>query len=161
MMIALYVVLSMAAKIPVVAHISLDLGYIVLAVTCYHTGCVPSMIVGSTGCVIVSMLTTGWFPLGWMLGNLEIGAICGKAYQRGYRPHGFTINCLITVTAVAIGILGVKTIIECALYEIPLAVKLPKNAAACAIDAVTMCIGVALARSHAIVRLFGKHWLYA
>lgn len=30
--VAMYVVLSMIAKIPVIAHISLDLGYIVLAV---------------------------------------------------------------------------------------------------------------------------------
>ena len=70
--IAMYVVLSMIAKIPVIAHISLDLGYIVLAVYCYHMGAVSGMIVGGAGCVLVSLLTTGWFPPGWFAGNLLI-----------------------------------------------------------------------------------------
>lgn len=44
--IALYVVLSMTVKIPLIAHISLDLGYIVFAFYCYHFGTVSGMIVG-------------------------------------------------------------------------------------------------------------------
>ena len=74
--VAMYVVLSMIAKIPVIAHISLDLGYIVLAVYCYHMGAVSGMIVGGAGCVLVSLLTTGWFPPGWFAGNLLIGLWC-------------------------------------------------------------------------------------
>ena len=161
MMVAMYVVLSMVAKIPVIAHISLDLGYIVLAVTCYHMGCIPGMIVGGVGCVMVSMLVSGWFPPGWMLGNIAIGAICGKVYQRGYRQNGMVINCLITVVAVAIGILCIKTVIECYLYGIPIMVKVPKNAVAFIMDTAVMCIGLIFARSKAMIRLFGKYWLYA
>lgn len=44
--IALYVVLSMTLKIPIVGHIGLDLGYVVLAVYAYLLGCIPAMIVG-------------------------------------------------------------------------------------------------------------------
>ena len=51
--IALYVVLSMMAKIPVIAHISLDLGYLAFAVYLYHIGTLPGTIVGTAGCIAV------------------------------------------------------------------------------------------------------------
>ena len=80
--IALYVVLSMSMKIPLIAHISLDLGYIAFALYCYHFGAISGMIVGGVGCVLISLITTGWFPPGWFLGNLVIGLICGCLYKK-------------------------------------------------------------------------------
>ena len=80
--IALYVVLSMSMKIPLIAHISLDSGYIAFALYCYHFGAIPGMIVGGVGCVLISLITTGWFPPGWFLGNLVIGLICGCLYKK-------------------------------------------------------------------------------
>lgn len=57
--IALYVCVSMLIKIPVVGHISLDLGYIVLAVYCYTYGGISGAIVGCCGCFLVSLIASG------------------------------------------------------------------------------------------------------
>lgn len=144
--IALYVVLSMTAKIPVISHISLDLGYVALAVFCYHFGGVTGAIVGGAGCAIISMLTSGWFPPGWFAGNILIGASCGYIYSRKGTTAAFIFNAIFSVIAVAIGIILVKSAIECNLYSIPFAVKLPKNAIAAAMDAGVMILGLFVAR---------------
>lgn len=147
--IALYVVLSMSMKIPLIAHISLDLGYVAFALYCYHFGAISGMIVGGVGCVLISLITTGWFPPGWFLGNLVIGLICGRLYK-----HNATIsNIIITIIAVAIGILGIKTVIECKLYGIPYAVKIPKNAIAFITDAIVMSAGTLFAQNKTIERV--------
>lgn len=141
--IALYVALSMTAKIPVIGHSSLDLGYIVFAVYCYYFGSIVGMAVGSIGCLFVSLLTTGWIPLGWIAGNMIIGLIVGRVEENSGLS---TIKRIIAVSfAVFIGIFCVKTAIECALYSIPLAVKAPKSALVSVMDAVVMSIGTWLA----------------
>lgn len=141
--IALYVALSMVAKIPLfVGHLAFDLGYIVMAVYAMQIGAVSAAIVGGCGCVAVSMLASGWFPAGWLLGNIIIGLICGSTYDYK-RPAR---NIIITILAVFLGILSVKTLIECSLYEIPFLVKLPKNLVAATVDAITMSFGAAFAR---------------
>ena len=43
---ALYFVLSALLKIPVVGNITLDLGYIALAVGAVYLGAVPAMVIG-------------------------------------------------------------------------------------------------------------------
>ena len=153
--IALYVVLSMTAKIPLIGHISLDLGYIALAVYCYHLGIIPGMVVGGAGCVIISMLTTGWFPVGWLVGNLIIAAACGALYRHDGSNMSTAYNVVVSILAVAVGILVAKTAIECKLYGVPLAVKIPKNAVAFAVDAVVMSIGCVFAQRGPITKLYG------
>lgn len=133
----------MILKIPVVGHISLDLGYIVLAVFCYLYGPAVGAAIGAGGCTIVSLLASGWFPIGWLLGNLFIGWLCGKRYRESESVKW--MDFAWTITAVVVGILGIKTVIECCLYGIPLLVKLPKNLIAAVMDAAVMCMGVALA----------------
>ena len=141
--IALYVAISMLLKIPLgIGYIALDLGYIIFAVYCYTFGPTIGAIVGVVGSMLVSLLSSGMFPLGWMLGQLIIGVICGNAYTRCHKPW---LNVLITIVAVALGILGIKTAVECTLYGIPLAVKLAKNGVAAATDAVVMVIGLGVA----------------
>lgn len=141
--IALYVVLSMTVKIPLVGHASLDLGYIVLAVYCYHFGSIAGMVVGGIGCMFVSLLTSGWFPPGWIVGNIFIGFIVGFV---GKKQNASTLKRIIAVfLSVFLGIFCAKTLIECALYSIPLAVKVPKSAIVFLTDAIVMCIGTLLA----------------
>ena len=149
--IALYVALSMTAKIPIVGHISLDLGYIVLAVYCYIYGPIAGAIVGAAGCTLVSLLASGWFPLGWLLGNLYIGYFTGRFYIPDLVADDFSHrktlehNLILTVVAVFVGIFCIKSVVEHLMYGIPYAVKLPKNAVAFLIDAIVMCIGVCIA----------------
>lgn len=137
--IALYVAVSMSVKIPLlVGHIALDLGYIVLAVYCLMFGGVTGAIVGGAGCVLVSLLAYGMFPIGWMLGNIMVGFMCGKLY----RDRKTIQNMIVSVVAVFIGVLVIKTSVECVMYGIPLAVKIPKNGIAFIADSLTMCVGV-------------------
>lgn len=139
--IALYVCLSMTVKIPLIAHISLDFGYIVLAVYCYHFGPISGAIVGGCGCVLVSLITSGWFPPGWLIGNVLIGVICGLSYE-----HDKPIkNMVISIFMVIIGIFWIKTVVECTMYNIPYEVKTVSNGVAAITDSIVMCIGVFIA----------------
>lgn len=148
---ALYVVVSMLIKIPVVGHISLDLGYIVFAVFCYTFGPVVGIATGAIGCLLVSLLASGWIPHGWILGQVLIGLIAGvlgnKRRNSSYTWKTRVIDCVIICLVVLLGIGGIKTAVECPLYSIPLAVKLPKNMIAAVMDAVVMAMGWAIAPS--------------
>lgn len=139
--IAMYVVVSMFLKIPMIGHISLDLGYIVLAFYCMMFGPISAALVGCCGSFLVTLITSGWISISWPLGNLLIGAICAVTYK----PDKPGRNLIITILAVFAGILGIKTAIECPLYGIPLLVKIPKNLVAAIADSITMCIGALLA----------------
>lgn len=141
--IALYVALSMTAKIPVVGHASLDLGYIVFAVYCYYYGSFAGAIVGSIGCTLVSLITSEWFPPGWIVGNIIIGIMVGKLDQKS---GASAVKRIVAIfIAVFIGIFFAKTAIECALYSIPLIVKAPKSAVVSIMDAIVMSIGTWMA----------------
>lgn len=141
--IALYVCVSMLLKIPTgIGHLSLDLGYIVLAAYCYIYGGTSGAIVGACGCFLVSLITTGWIAIGWPLGNLFIGAVCGAVYSRTKdMTFGTLVSMVVTVIAVFIGVGVVKTIVECAIYSLPIGVKFAKNIVAFAMDAAVMCVG--------------------
>lgn len=145
--VALYVCVSMLIKIPVVGHISLDLGYIVLAVYCYIYGGIAGAIVGACGCFLVSLIATGWIAVGWPLGNLLIGALCGVTYKqvKGKR-WAIPISIAVTVVTVFIGVGVIKTVVECALYSLPVAVKFAKNLVAFAMDAAVMSAGFFVAQ---------------
>lgn len=147
--IALYVCVSMLLKIPTgVGHLSLDLGYIVLAVYCYIYGGVSGAIVGSCGCFLVSLISTGWIAIGWPLGNLLIGALCGIVYSRTRgMKYAAIIGVIVTVASVFIGVALIKTVVECAIYSLPLGVKFVKNCVAFAMDAIVMCFGFLFVRT--------------
>lgn len=136
--IALYVALSMTIKIPLISHIQTDLGYIVFGVYCVLFGW-QGFIVGSIGCLIESLIFNGWLPWGWILGQIAIGIICGICYKKfNYK----ITKVIVTIIAVFIGIAGIKTLIECKLYSIPLMIKLGKNLIAAVADTIPMIIGM-------------------
>lgn len=140
--VALYVALSMMVKVPLfTGHLALDIGYVVLAVYAYQFGAIPAAIVGGAGCCLVSMLSSGWFPPGWILGNIFIGLVVGF-FAQGKNP----IPALIAVvpsTFIGIGI--IKTAVECWLYAIPWEVKFAKNMVAFVADTIVMVLGCVLA----------------
>lgn len=148
--IALYVCVSMLLKIPVIGHISLDLGYIVLAVYCYIYGGVSGAIVGACGSFLVSLISTSWIAIGWPLGNLLVGAVCGATYNKmKHRKMGMLINIIVTVISVFIGVGVIKTVVECAIYSLPIGVKFAKNLVAFTMDTIVMCMGLPLAQKFA------------
>lgn len=149
---ALYVVLSFTVKIPLISHIQTDLGYIAFGVACASIG-VPALIVGVLGSLFISLLTSGWVPIGWMLGQVLIGIICGLSYRK---VKNMWANIGITILAVFLGVAVIKTIVECNLYNIPLVVKFPKNTIAFIADTIPMIIGYLIATKTAIKQVIMK-----
>ena len=141
--IALYFALGCIMNIPVLAnsHLQTDLGYIAFAVCLFLFGW-SATIVGVVGCLFESLLISGWVPVGWMLGQVAIGLICGIIYKKADKK---IIHIIFTVVAVFIGVALIKSIVECALYSIPFVVKFPKNCVAFVADTIPMIIGLPIA----------------
>jgi len=136
----------MSMRIPLgIGHISVDLGYVALVVYAYNAGSIPAAIVGGCSAAIMSILT-GWFSFEWVLANISVGLICGHFYDRSNTKRATLWNVVLTVLAVAIGMLVIKTAVSCWLWSIPVLVKLPKSIAAWVTDSIVMCAGIPLAR---------------
>ena len=141
--IALCCALSLSMKIPLgIGHIAIDLGYIAFALYAYYMGSVSAAIVGGASAAIMSVLS-GWFSAEWVLANVAIGLICGRLYRRS--KNACIFNMVVTVVAVAVGMLFIKTTVSCFLWSIPILVKLPKSIAAWVTDSIVMCLGVFIA----------------
>lgn len=52
--------------------------------------------------------------------------------------------CTFSVIGLAVGIIGCKTLIECAMFKILFEVKIAKNIIACSSDIVPLIIGIIL-----------------
>ena len=139
MLTAMYVVLSAFLKFTLFSNVMVDLGYIVFTVALCMYG--PwGAVVGVIGCALESILFTAYgFSISWCAANLAIGLICGFGFRTARSELG---KHLIILCAVAVGMLVIKTAIECPLYGIPVEVKIPKNAVAFAADTVTMMLGL-------------------
>lgn len=155
--IAIYCALSMSMRIPLgIGHIAVDLGYVALAVYAYNVGSIPAAIVGGCSAAIMSILT-GWFSLEWVLANISVGLICGRFYDKSNTKRAMIWNVGLTVLAVAIGMLIIKTAVSCWMWSIPMLVKLPKSIAAWVTDSIVMCASIPLARRlHTVKRLWAK-----
>ena len=135
---ALYVALSLSLKINLIGNIQIDLGYIALAVACGLIGGWAGF-VGAVGCGLESLLFSAYgFSISWFVTNLIIGLGCGFVFSK---TKNAVVRIIAVVVFTAIGVLGVKTGIECYLYHIPLAVKIVKNAVAFGVDTIAMIIG--------------------
>lgn len=143
--VALYVALAHVVKIPIIAHIQTDLGYVAFGLYCALFGW-PAFIVGTLGCIIESLLFTGFFPTGWTLGQVLIGIVCGITYRRLSEPKlSYTvIKIAVTIFAVFIGVAVIKTIVECAIWSLPLGIKFARNCIATAADIPPMLVGLFL-----------------
>ena len=140
--IALYVAFGFTMKIPLISHIQTDLGYIVYGTFLYLLG-IPAVVIGVIGCLLESLIFSGWVPAGWMLGQFFIGVICGAVYKK---VDNTVVHIIITIVAIFIGIAVIKTSVECVLYDIPLVVKFTKNFIAFIADVIPMIIGYFVAK---------------
>lgn len=138
--IALYVVLSATVKIPIIGHIQTDLGYVAFGAYCELFGPM-GCVVGVFGCLIESLIFSGWIPAGWILGQIFIGITCGICYKK---TKNRIVKILVTIAALFVGIAVIKTVTECLLYNIPFGIKFAKNLIASIADA-NMIIGVLIA----------------
>lgn len=139
---ALYFVASCSLKIPLFGHIAVDCGYIVLMVMCVLSekiGIMPAVVCGALGCALESMLMS---PLGFSIGWFVMNIIVAAGVAWACKSSGNNVWAVIVAIPVCVfvGVMA-KTGIECALYSIPIAVKMPKSLVAFAIDSVAMLIG--------------------
>ena len=145
---ALYFVLSALIKIPVAGNIKLDLGYIALAVGAVYLGAVPAAVIGAGGVFIESLLLSqrGIAP-GWILMNAIVGYVCGCVLH-GAEDAPSARFWLKAAAAVILSMLtgvAVKTAVDCVLYGLALAAKIPTAIAAWVLDSfVMLALGVPL-----------------
>lgn len=143
MLTALYFVLSALLKIPVVGNIKLDLGYIALAVGAVYLGAVPATIIGAGGVLIESLLLSqrGVSP-GWILMNAIVGFACGRVLHKvvGEPTKQFWIKAvLVVILSMLLGV-TVKTVIDCVMYGLLPAAKVPTALVAWALDSFVMLL---------------------
>ncbi len=146
--IALYFVLSALLKIPVGGHITLDMGYIALTVGAVYLGAVPAMLIGSIGVLLESaMMSQRGVSPGWILMNAIVGALCGWVLHKALdeeRKKFLLSAALVIPFSMLLGV-TVKTLIDCAIYDLPLAAKVVTGLIAWAADSIVMLgIGIPL-----------------
>ena len=147
---ALYAVFSVTLKFPLIGNTYLDLGYVVLTVSCFLCAPLDCALIGAMGCSVVDLCFS---PLGFspshLVCNLILGGGCGLLLQSGAyrrlraeRKGLWMAFCLVGVAGICAAGIGVKAAMECALYSIPWPVKLPKAVTAFALDTVTILLSV-------------------
>ena len=141
--IALFVVLALCLQVPVFENYYLCLGYIAMMVFCYYFGAASGIAVGVLGVVLYCLLINGLRGLpGWAAGNLVIGLTVGLTCSVTKKMENAVLRNIIIAIAVvvstAIGILGIKSIVEVILYAQPMVVRVAKNIYAFVADVVVL-----------------------
>lgn len=151
--IALFVVLSLCLQVPVFENYYLCLGYIVMAVYSYHFGIFDGTIVGTVGVLVYCFLINGLRGVpGWMVGNVAIGVLCGlvcgiaKKQEKEWQKYAMILTAIVVSTAV--GILGLKSIVEVFLYAIPFWARVATNMPAFIADVIVLIVGFAITISY-------------
>lgn len=149
--IALFVALSMCLRVPVFENYYLCLGYIVMAVYLYSVGTVSGTLVGTLGVVLYCLLINGLRGMpGWALGNIVISIILGYVFKYGKKIKNELLKTILFMTSIviatAIGILGVKSGVECLLYSQPFIVRTASNIYAFIADIVVLAASLPICK---------------
>ena len=149
--IALFVVFTLCLQVPVFENYYLCLGYIVMAVYCYSVGTVEGSLVGVLGVILYCVLTSGLRGMpGWAAGNVVIGLALGSLFRltrhKKVSIPVTAVSVLVIAAACAIGILGVKSLVEHLLYSQPFILRAGKNIYAFWADAFVLVFSLPLCR---------------
>ena len=122
--VALFVVLSLCLQVPVFENYYLCLGYSIVAIYCYSFGIKKGIAVGFFGVILYCLIINGLRGMtGWAIGNIYICFVLAFTCKIAKFQDSFWIRYGIIILAIiistAIGILGIKSIIECILYSQP------------------------------------------
>lgn len=145
--IALFVALSLCLQVPVFENYYLCLGYVVMAVYCYSFGVFSGTAVGVLGVVLYCLLIGGLRGMpGWCLGNLAIGVLVSLSFRliRGMK-HGalwWMIQIVVIILATAVGILGLKSLLEHFIYAQPFLLRTANNIYAFVADVVMLLVSL-------------------
>lgn len=147
--VALFVVLALCVQVPVFQNYYLCLGYVAMAVYCYSFGAVSGTVVGALGVVLYCLLTSGLRGMpGWALGNVVIGVGLGltfkatKSLKSKGTQYALWVGAVILFTA--LGILGVKSLIDSLIKAQPFLVRAAMNLYAFVADAVVLTLSLPL-----------------
>lgn len=145
--IALFVVLALCLQVPVFENYYLCLGYVCMMVYCFYFGPFSGMLVGSLGVVLYCVLISGLRGMpGWAAGNLVIGFAVGLACKFAGHIQNRWLSLAVLIFAIvastAVGILGVKSIVEVILYAQPMLLRVSKNFYAFAADAAVLVLSL-------------------
>ncbi len=144
---ALFVVLSLCLQVPVFENYYLCLGYVVMMVFCCYFGTFSSVTVGTLGVVLYCLLINGLRGMpGWAAGNaviaLFVSLACNATAGMKNRWLRNLILLAVIVAAAAVGILGVKSLVETVLYAQPFLLRCAKNIYAFVADIVVMAVSL-------------------
>jgi len=145
--VAMFVVLSLCLQVPVFENYYLCLGYVPMMVFCYYFGPGAGMTVGCLGVVLYCLLISGLRGMpGWAAGNLLIGLAVGVCCKLSLHVRRPWLRHLIIAAAViistALGILGLKSLVEMLLYSQPFLLRVAKNLYAFVADIVVMLVSI-------------------
>lgn len=141
--IALFVVLALCLQVPVFQNYYLCLGYIVMAVYSYSFGAVSGTIVGTLSVVLYCLLTNGLRGMpGWALGNVVIGVALGitftKTKKMKNKPLQYGAWAIAVIGSVAVGILGVKSVVDAVIKAQSVWLRMGMNVYAFVADAIVL-----------------------
>ncbi len=145
--IALFTVLTLCLQVPVFQNYYLCLGYIAMAVYCYSVGTLSGTVVGVLGVVVYCLLTSGLRGMpGWALGNVAIGLGLGTAFA-GTRsvksaPARYGLRIAAIVLSTAVGILGIKSLVDSIIRSQPFLVRVGMNIYAFVADAAVLILSL-------------------
>lgn len=147
--IALFVVLALCLQVPVFENYYLCLGYIAMAVYCYSFGTVSGTIVGVFGVVLYCLLISGLRGMpGWALGNVAIGFGLGLTFELTKNMKNRVGKYMLWVSAVifstAIGILGLKSLVDSVIKSQPFLARVAMNLYAFVADVVVLIVALPL-----------------
>ncbi|MBR2577779.1 MAG: ECF transporter S component [Erysipelotrichaceae bacterium] len=146
--IALYVVISIMLKIPVINRIKLDLGYLVFAYYLCEFGVIAT-VVGVLGCIFTNLLIGASFPIAWAIGQLFVGISLGCLLKKTDKLY---LRIIMSAIATFIGIGLIKTVLEILLFKLPPLAKFMSNLAAVAVDCLSFIIGLWLYKKRNIFK---------
>lgn len=160
---ALFVVLALCLQVPVFENYYLCLGYVALMVFCCYFGTFSSVVVGTLGVVLYCLLISGLRGMpGWAAGNAVIALAVSLAckYTAGVKNRWLR-RLILTGTIIlstAVGILGLKSIVEMVLYAQPFILRVAKNVYAFVADVVVLILSLPICEGlePMIRRLFPK-----
>ena len=145
LLIALGVVLSAFLQFRIFSDIKIDLSYIVIVVICYlYGGLIGGLSAGGIAALESCLFTSYGFSPSWMCANIAVGLITGLVIKHNpikNKVVKHSVNIIAITLSVALGMLLIKTVIECNLYSIPFEVKIVKNAVAFGTDLACMILG--------------------
>lgn len=147
--IALFVVLSLCLQIPIFENYYLCLGYSIISIYCYSFGIRKGIAVGFFGVILYCLIINGLRGMpGWAIGNIYICFVlsftCKVAKFHNILWIRYTTIILAIVLSTAIGILGIKSIIECMLYSQSFWIRTLNNIYAFIADCIVLIVSLPL-----------------